>query len=155
MIQPDSLESSNGTDHHDPVIQAHGLTRYFGGKCAVDGLSFEVPRGSVFAFIGRNGAGKTTTIRMILGLLEPTRGSSTILGHDSAALPPEARARIGYMAEGHPVYAWMRVSQCASFQRGFYSHWNHAIFAAVIDYFAIDPRDPSHGHNAILGAFCR
>jgi ABC-2 type transport system ATP-binding protein len=92
---------------------------------------------------------------MILGLLEPTRGSSTILGQDSAGLPPEVRARIGYMAEGHPVYGWMRVSQCASFQRGFYSHWNHAIFAAVIDYFAIDPRDPSHGHNAILGAFCR
>ena len=70
-----------------------------------------MPRGSVFAFIGRNGAGKTTTIRMLLGLLEPTRGSSIILGCDSATLPPEARARIGYMAEGHPVYGWMRVGE--------------------------------------------
>lgn len=86
----------------DPVILARGLTRYFGRKCAVGTVSFNVPRGSVFAFIGRNGAGKTTTIRMILDLLEPTRGSSSILGYKSKALPPEARARIGYMADGQP-----------------------------------------------------
>src|SRR5438128_1686086 len=145
MIRPESFESPDGLEHRDSVIQAHGLTRFFGHKCAVDSLSFRVPRGSVFAFIGRNGAGKTTTIRMILGLLEPTRGTSTILGYDSMALPPEARARIGYMAEGHPVYAWMRVSQCEGFQRGFYAYWNHDIFAAVIDYFAIDPRTKA-GH---------
>ena len=136
------------------AIEARGLTRYFGRKCALDSLSFSVPRGSVFAFIGRNGAGKTTTIRMILGLLEPTRGSSSILGYDSTTLPPAARARIGYMAEGHPVYAWMRVSQCEGFQRGFYDHWNRDIFAAVIDYFAVDPRTRaghlSHGQRAGL-----
>jgi ABC-2 type transport system ATP-binding protein len=138
----------------DPVIQTHALTRYFGSRCAVDSLSLSVPRGSVFAFIGRNGAGKTTTIRMILGLVEPTRGRSTILGHDSADLPPEVRARIGYMAEGHPVYAWMRVGQYARFQSGFYSHWNQDIFAAVIDHFSIDPRTKaghlSHGQRAGL-----
>jgi ABC-2 type transport system ATP-binding protein len=136
------------------AIEARGLTRYFGRKCAVDNLSFRVPRGSAFAFIGRNGAGKTTTIRMLLGLLEPTRGGSTILGHDSAGLAPEVRARIGYMAEGHPVYAWMRVGQYASFQRGFYAHWNQDVFAGVIDYFAIDPRTRaghlSHGQRAGL-----
>jgi ABC-2 type transport system ATP-binding protein len=108
----------------------------------------------VFAFIGRNGAGKTTTIRMILGLLEPTRGTSTILGYESMTLPPEARARIGYMAEGHPVYGWMRVGQYSGFQRGFYDHWNQQIFASVIDYFAISPRTRaghlSHGQRAGL-----
>jgi ABC-2 type transport system ATP-binding protein len=154
MIQPDSPQSTNGRSQRDPVIQAHGLTRFFGCKCAVDSLSFSVPRGSVFAFIGRNGAGKTTTIRMILGLVEPTRGSSTILGYASMALPPEARACIGYMAEGHSVYGWMRISQCADFQRGFYGHWNQGIFAAVIDYFSIHPSTKaghlSHGQRAGL-----
>jgi len=154
MIQPDLGGHANGTDEREPVIQARGLTRYFGRKCAVDSLSFSVPRGSVFAFIGRNGAGKTTTIRMILGLLEATRGSSSILGYDSTALPPAARARIGYMAEGHPVYAWMRVGQYAGFQRGFYNHWNQQIFASVIDHFAISPRTKaghlSHGQRAGL-----
>ena len=56
------------------VIRTRGLTRYFGAKPAVYDLNLEVPRGSVFAFLGRNGSGKTTTIRMLLGLLQPTRG---------------------------------------------------------------------------------
>jgi len=120
MIASELTDPGRPPDPSTAVIEANGLTRYFGPKCAVDSLSFQVPRGSVFAFIGRNGAGKTTTIRMILGLLEPTRGSARILGQDSAALPPATRARIGYMAEGHPVYGWMRVGQYAGFQRGFY-----------------------------------
>jgi ABC-2 type transport system ATP-binding protein len=148
------LSDGGSVDPCDAVIQTRGLTRYFGNKCAVDTVSFSVPRGSVFAFIGRNGAGKTTTIRMILGLLEPTRGTSAILGYDSMTLPPAARARIGYMAEGHPVYGWMRVGQYAGFQRGFYDHWNQQIFASVIDYFAINPRTKaghlSHGQRAGL-----
>jgi ABC-2 type transport system ATP-binding protein len=120
----------------------------------VDGLSCAVPRGSVFAFIGRNGSGKTTTIRMILGLLEPTRGSSTLLGHDSATLSPDVRARIGYMAEGHPVHGWMRVGQYARFQSGFCAQWHMDVFAAVIDHFSIDARTKagqlSHGQRAGL-----
>jgi ABC-type multidrug transport system ATPase subunit len=79
MILSNDLASRATADPRDAVVQTRGLTKYFGSKCAVDSVSFSVPRGSVFAFIGRNGAGKTTTIRMILGLLEPTRGSSAIL----------------------------------------------------------------------------
>ena len=154
MTPSDSSDLETAADSGDTIIQTRGLTRYFGGKCAVDTVSFCVPRGSVFAFIGRNGAGKTTTIRLILGLLEPTRGSSTILGYSSMTLPPEARARIGYMAEGHPVYAWMRVGQYAGFQKGFYDHWNQQIFDGVTDYFAISPRTKaghlSHGQRAGL-----
>jgi ABC-2 type transport system ATP-binding protein len=154
MIRLNHDDHEGAADPPEPVIRAHGLTRYFGRRCAVDSLSLGVPRGSVFAFIGRNGAGKTTTIRMILGLLEPTRGSSTILGHDSATLPPEVRARIGYMAEGHPVYGWMRVGQYGRFQRSFYPRWNQDVFAAVIDHFSIDPRTKaghlSHGQRAGL-----
>src|SRR5213075_898556 len=87
----------------DYAIQTHHLTRYFGAKRVVYDLNLAVPRGSIFGFLGRNGSGKTTTLRMILGLLAPTWGSSTILDHDSQNLPPEVRARIGYLAEGHPV----------------------------------------------------
>jgi ABC-2 type transport system ATP-binding protein len=154
MNLTESLGNDTAADSSPAVIETRGLTRYFGGKCAVDTVSLRVPRGSVFAFIGRNGAGKTTTIRMILGLLEPTRGSSTILGYPSMTLPPDARARIGYMAEGHPVYAWMRVGQYAGFQKGFYDHWNQQIFDGVTDYFAISPRTKaghlSHGQRAGL-----
>jgi ABC-2 type transport system ATP-binding protein len=145
MTLLDTADAGRRPDTRDAVIETTGLTRYFGSKCAVDSVSFAVPRGSVFAFIGRNGAGKTTIIRMILGLLEPTRGTSNILGYESMTLPSEARARIGYMAEGHPVYGWMRVGQYEHFQRGFYGHWNQQIFGSVIDYFAIS-RNTKAGH---------
>ena len=124
----------------DPVIETRGLTRYFGAKCAVDALNISVPRGCVFGFLGRNGSGKTTTIRMLLGLLEPTRGSCSVLGYDSADLPPQVRARIGYLAEGHHVYGWMRVRECGAFQARFFEHWNDELFRAVTDYFRLDPR---------------
>ena len=123
----------------DPVIQTRGLTRYFGDRCAVDAVSIDVPRGCVFGFLGRNGSGKTTAIRMLLGLLEPTRGSCSILGHDSSDLSPQARARVGYLAEGHHVYGWMRVGECEAFQARFYSHWNGELFRTILDYFRLDP----------------
>lgn len=122
------------------VIQTHGLTRYFGRRCAVRGLDLAVPRGGVFGFLGRNGAGKTTTIRVMLGLLAPTRGRATVLGHDAQRLTPQARARIGYLAEGHQVYGWMRVRECARFQSRFYEHWNEDLFNSVIEYFRLDPK---------------
>jgi len=136
------------------VICTRGLTRYFGSKPAVDNLNLEVPRGSVFAFLGRNGSGKTTTIRMLLGLLEPTRGSGTILGYDIRALPPEARARIGYLTEDHQLYGWMSVKECGEFQSRFYPRWNEKIFRGVIGHFGLKQtarvKDLSRGERAGL-----
>ncbi|MCL2646383.1 MAG: ABC transporter ATP-binding protein [Phycisphaerales bacterium] len=119
------------------VISANGLTKYFGPHCAVDQVSFEVPRGSVTAFLGRNGSGKTTMLRILLGLLEPTRGSSTVFGHDSQHLPPELRGRIGYLAEGHPVIRWMTVAQSAKFQAACFPRWNQQIFDATVQHFSL------------------
>jgi ABC-2 type transport system ATP-binding protein len=62
------------------VIRAQGLTKAFGTRLAVDGLSFEVHPGRVTGFLGPNGAGKTTTLRMVLGLARPTSGTATVLG---------------------------------------------------------------------------
>jgi ABC-2 type transport system ATP-binding protein len=76
---------------------------------------------------------------MLLGFLDPSRGSSTVLGHDSRALPPAIRARVGYMAEGHPVYGWMSIAESGRFQRSFYPRWEQRVFDAVIEHFDIDP----------------
>lgn len=137
-----------------PVIKAQGLTRYFGGKAAVYDLNLEVPRGSVFAFLGRNGSGKTTTIRMLLGLLQPTRGGGSVLGYDIRALPPEARARIGYLTEEHQLYGWMQVRECRDFQSRFYPKWNDKIFRGIIGHFGLRPgarvKDLSRGERAGL-----
>ena len=140
--------------NEQPVIQTRGLTKYFGTKPAVLDLNLEVPRGSVLAFLGRNGSGKTTTIRMLLGLLEPTRGEGSILGHDIRALPPEARARIGYLTEEHQLYGWMSVKECGGFQSQFYPRWNEKIFRGVIGHFSLKPtvrvKDLSRGERAGL-----
>jgi len=134
------------------VIQTRGLTRYFGQKCAVRDLNLDVPRGCVFAFLGRNGSGKTTTIRMLLGLLAPTRGTATVLGCDSRALTPEVRARIGYLTEEHQEYGWMSLREAADFQSAFYPRWNEKIFRGVIDHFGLKTRerikDLSRGQRA-------
>ena len=121
------------------VIRTQGLTRYFGARPAVYELNLEVPRGGVFALLGRNGSGKTTTIRMLLGLLAPTRGGGTILGYDIRALPPEARARIGYLTEEHQLYGWMSVRETGDFQSRFYPAWNEKIFRGIIGHFGLRP----------------
>jgi ABC-2 type transport system ATP-binding protein len=137
-----------------PVIQARGLTRYFGAKAAVYELNLDVPRGCVFAFLGRNGSGKTTTIRMLMGLLQPTRGTGQVLGEDIRALTPAVRARIGYLTEEHQLYAWMTVRQAGDFQASFFPRWNGRIFGGVTGHFGLKPaarvRDLSRGERAGL-----
>jgi len=123
----------------NPVIQTHELTRYFGRKCALDQVSFNVPRGSVFALLGRNGSGKSTLIRILMGLLDPTRGSATVLGDDCRRLYTTTRGRIAYVSEGHPLIDWMRVRDLESFQRSFYPNWNARIFKTVLEQFSLDP----------------
>ena len=139
---------------NDLVIQTRGLTRYFGALAAVRDLDLQVPRGSVFAFLGRNGSGKSTTIRMLLGLLPPTRGQAALLGCDCRALTPDVRARVGYLAEDHPLYGWMTVRQIGEFQAAFYPRWNPKTFAGVADHFALRPsarvRQLSRGERAGL-----
>src|SRR5438034_4963231 len=120
-----------------PVIHTRGLTRYFGSKPAVYELDLQVPPGGVFAFLGRNGSGKTTTIRMLLGLLQPTRGEGVILGYNIRSLPPEARARIGYLTEEHQLYGWMTVQQASEFQSRFYPRWNEKIFRGIVGHFGL------------------
>ena len=124
----------------DAVISLRDLTHYFGPRRVLDHVTLDVPRGSVFAFLGRNGSGKTTTIRIMLGLIAPTRGSATVLGHDSRVLPPEVRARIGYMSESHAIYEWMTVRQLGDYQARFYPRWNQKIFDSVVGHFRLDPR---------------
>ncbi|MFE4057971.1 ATP-binding cassette domain-containing protein [Streptomyces sp. NPDC059096] len=87
------------------VIETRGLTkRYGGGQLAVDHLDLTVPAGSVFGFLGPNGSGKTTTIRMLMGLIEPTAGSATLLGHRMPRAARTVLPRVGALIEGPALY---------------------------------------------------
>jgi ABC-2 type transport system ATP-binding protein len=82
------------------AVVTEGLTRQFGDETAVEDLDLEVAEGEVFGFLGPNGAGKSTTISMLLGFLEPTAGSATVLGTDVTADPRTVRERVGLLPEG-------------------------------------------------------
>jgi ABC-2 type transport system ATP-binding protein len=90
------------------AIRCVELTRYYGEVKALDHLNLEVPKGSVFGFLGRNGAGKTTTMRLLTGLANPTHGSAWIDGIETTNGNPAAGYVYGYLPQQPVFYNWMR-----------------------------------------------
>lgn len=86
------------------AIETEGLSRRFGPRLAVDGVSMTVPERAVYGFLGRNGAGKTTTLKMVLGLIRPTSGAARVCGVDVARDRIGAARRIGALLEAHGFY---------------------------------------------------
>src|SRR5205814_795666 len=91
------------------MIRVQNLTKSFGPKIAVNGVSFTVDRGEVLGFLGPNGAGKSTTMRMITGFIPPSAGSVKIGEFDMIEQPIPARRLIGYLPENAPAYTDMTV----------------------------------------------
>lgn len=86
------------------MIQAQGLSKYYGGFAAVEDVSFQVPRGQVVAFLGPNGAGKSTTMKLLTGYLAPSAGRAFIAGHDMATDRLAGAEILGYLPENGPLY---------------------------------------------------
>jgi ABC-2 type transport system ATP-binding protein len=120
----------------DPIVTER-LTKYYGSKPVVNGLNLAVPKGSVYGFLGRNGAGKSTMIKMLTGMVHPDSGTARLLGENSQALRPETRARIAYLAEGHPLYNWMTIGEAVRFTRAFYNKWNDGLLERILDHFEL------------------
>ena len=98
-----------------PVIQLRDLCRNFGRTRAVDHVSFEVPRGSVFGYIGPNGAGKTTSMRILATLELPTSGDAMIEGLSSVNDPDRVRMRLGFMPDSYGTYAYTNCAEYLDF----------------------------------------
>jgi ABC-2 type transport system ATP-binding protein len=95
-----------------PAITSAGLSKRFrGGQLAVDGVDLEVPRGSVYGFLGPNGSGKTTTIRMLLGLIYPTSGRHELLGTPMPQGATRVLPRVGSLVEGPAFYPFLNGRQ--------------------------------------------
>jgi len=102
------------------VIRFEALHKVYGRLVAVESLTLEIERGSVFGFLGRNGAGKTTTIRMMMGLLEPTSGTVVLDGHDVRREPEAAKAVIGYLPDRPYLYDKLTGGEFLRFVGGLY-----------------------------------
>ena len=104
----------------DYVIDVHGLTKSFGARPVVRGLTLQVARGEVCGFLGANGSGKTTTIRMLCGLLKPDSGSGTCLGLDIVHDAPAIRRQVGYMTQRFSYYEDLTVQENLDLVAGVY-----------------------------------
>jgi ABC-2 type transport system ATP-binding protein len=124
----------------DDAIRTHRLTKYYGGRKVVDTLNLNIPKGAVYGLLGRNGAGKSTTLKMLTGMVRPDAGRIELLGEDVETLAPSTRARIAYLAEGHPLYTWMTIRQAVAFTMSFYPNADRVLLEQVLDHFGLSPK---------------
>ncbi|WP_439294457.1 ribosome-associated ATPase/putative transporter RbbA [Lonepinella sp. BR2882] len=94
-----------------PAIEAHNLTKKFGDFTSVNDVSFTIPKGEIFGFLGSNGCGKSTTMKMLTGLLEPTSGTATLLGQSIDANDINTRKKVGYMTQSFSMYEELTVRE--------------------------------------------
>ena len=94
-----------------PAIEAEGLTRQFGDFVAVDHVSFRIPRGEIFGFLGSNGCGKSTTMKMLVGFLPASSGTCKLFGEPMGSNDMQARRNVGYMTQAFSLYGELTVAQ--------------------------------------------
>ena len=121
---------------NDVVISVRELTKRFGDFIAVNRISFDVPRGEIFGFLGANGAGKTTAMRMLCGLSYPSAGSGTVAGYDIRCESERIKRCIGYMSQRFSLYNDLTVRE------------NMLLFAGI---YGLSRREALAGSERMLG----
>lgn len=118
------------------MIEAVGLSKYYGDFAATEDVSFSIPEGQVVAFLGPNGAGKSTTMKLLTGYLAPSKGHARIAGHDMATDRLAGAERLGYLPENGPLYPDMTPRSLLEFfadARGLDGDYKRNRIAAVVE----------------------
>ena len=97
------------------MIEVKNITKKYGNVTAVDNINFKIEEGEIIGLLGPNGAGKSTTMNMITGYIEPTEGKILVNGYDISKKPKKAKAQIGYMPEGVPLYSDLTVKEFVTY----------------------------------------
>jgi ABC-2 type transport system ATP-binding protein len=132
----------NGAIIGDPVVETRGLTRRFGNLTAVDSLDLTVEPRTIYGFLGPNGCGKTTTVRMLTGLLTPSAGTVSVLGHQLPRDAERLKRRIGYMTQKFSLYDDLTVAENLGFVAEIYGLGHRLArqrIAALLDTYALEP----------------
>ena len=137
------------------VVDVNDLSRSFGGKTALEGVSFHADAGQVYGLVGANGAGKTTLLKHLLGLLRAATGSVRVFGLDPVRDAVGVLSRVGYLSEERELPEWMRVDELMRYTQAFHPTWDAAYARELLESFALDPskkvKDLSKGMRAQAG----
>jgi ABC-2 type transport system ATP-binding protein len=137
------------------VVDVNDLSRAFGNKTALEGVSFRATAGQVHGLVGANGAGKTTFIKHLLGLLRASTGSVRVFGLDPVRDPVGVLGRIGYLSEEHDLPEWMRVGELMNYTQAYHPTWDAKYARELLETFALDPtkkiKELSKGMRAQAG----
>ncbi len=120
-----------------PALRTAGLGRRYGHVWGLRDCTLTVPAGAVAGLVGPNGAGKTTLLQMIIGLLQPTEGQLEVFGDTSRANSAEALARVGYVAQDHPLYRDFSVADMFHLGRAMNPSWDQGVATARMDALGI------------------
>jgi ABC-2 type transport system ATP-binding protein len=138
-----------GFDMPDIAISADKLTRRFGKFTAVDQVSFEIPYGAIFGFLGANGAGKSTTIRMLCGILQPTSGNGNVGGFDVQTQPELIKTVISYVSQRFSLYSDLTVTENLTFYGQIYGLDGTALSSRIEEVMVLSGLD--HYRHRLAG----
>jgi ABC-2 type transport system ATP-binding protein len=137
------------------IVDVNGLSRSFGGKTALDGVSFHAGAGQVYGLVGANGAGKTTLLKHLLGLLRAATGSVRVFGLDPVRDPVGVLRRVGYLSEERELPEWMRVDELMAYTQAYHPTWDLSYARELLESFGLDPtkkvKELSRGMRAQAG----
>ena len=115
------------------MIEVSNLSKSYGDRTAIEGVSFSVKRGEILGFLGPNGAGKSTTMKILSGFMPASGGVATINGFDVAKSPQDAKASLGYLPENPPVYMGMSVEDYLDFAARLHGLKKNKVKPAITD----------------------
>jgi len=137
------------------IVDVNDLSRSFGDKVALDGVSFSATAGQVHGLVGANGAGKTTLLKHLIGLLRARSGSVRVFGRDPVRDPVGVLSRVGYLSEERELPEWMRVDELMRYTQAFHPTWDATYARELLESFALDPsrkvKELSKGMRAQAG----
>ena len=137
------------------VVDVTGLSRSFGPKLALDGVSFGAIEGQIHGLVGANGAGKTTLLKHLLGLLRAETGTVRVFGLDPVRDPVGVLGRVGYLSEERELPEWMRIDELMAYTQAFHPTWDTPYARELLDTFGLDPakkvKELSKGMRAQAG----
>ncbi len=137
------------------IVDVHDLSRSFGRKTALEGVSFRAAMGQIYGLVGANGAGKTTLLKHLLGLLRAETGSVRVFGRDPVRDPVGVLSRVGYLSEERDLPEWMRVDELMRYTQAYHRTWDASYARELIETFGLDPskkiKELSKGMRAQAG----